>query len=64
MTVQHAPEPVPLQERPVDLLSSLYRNIGISAVAAALESSARRQQKPAPIRTMDLPAILRSEESA
>lgn len=64
MTMQHVPEPVRRPERPVDLLSSLYRNIGISAVAGALESSARRPKKPAPIRTVDLPAILRNEEPA
>jgi len=64
MTMQHAPEPLARQARPVDMLSSLYRNIGISAVAGALESSARRPAKPAPIRPADLPAILRNDETA
>ncbi len=64
MTMQHAPEPVVPQSRSTDLLSSLYRNIGISAVAGALESSARRPRKPAPIRPADLPAILRDDETA
>jgi hypothetical protein len=64
MTMQHAPEPVARQARSADLLSSLYRNIGISAVAGALESSARRPQKPAPIRALDVPAILRNDETA
>lgn len=63
MTMQHAPEPVVRQARP-DLLSSLYRNIGISAVAGALESSARRATKPAPNRPADLPAILRNDDTA
>lgn len=64
MTMQHAPEPVVPSTRPVDLLSPLYRNIGISAVAGALESSARRPKKPVPNRIVDLPAILRNDETA
>ncbi len=64
MTMQHAPEPVIRRARPVDLLSSFYRNIGISAVAGALESSARRATKPTPIRPADLPAILRNDDTA
>jgi len=63
MTMQHAPEPVVRQVRHVDLLSSLYRDIGISAVVAALESSARRPKKAAPVRVADLPAILRNDEA-
>ena len=46
-----------------DLISRLYREIGISAVAAALEASAHKPQKPLPSRK-DVPAILRSEEAA
>jgi hypothetical protein len=64
MTMQHAPEPAIRQARPADLLSSHYRNIGISAVAGALESSARRPKKPAPVREVDLPAILRDDTTA
>lgn len=64
MTMQHAPEPVLRQARSADLLSSLYRNIGISAVAGALESSAHRPKKPAPIRPSDVPAVLRNDETA
>jgi hypothetical protein len=63
MTMQHASEPVTRPAHSVDLLSSLYRNIGISAVAGALESSARRPQKPAPIRPADVPAILRNDDT-
>jgi hypothetical protein len=64
MTMQHTPEPVEQKAQSPDLLSCLYRNIGISAVAGALESSARRPKKPAPSRTVDLPAILRDDETA
>ncbi|WP_026608251.1 hypothetical protein [Methylocapsa acidiphila] len=46
-----------------DLLSRLYREIGISAVAAALEST-RKPQKPAQVQTQPLPAILRDDEAA
>jgi hypothetical protein len=46
-----------------DLISRLYREIGISAVAAALAATARKPQKPAPNRK-DIPAILRDDEAA
>lgn len=49
---------------PRDLLSRLYREIGISAVAAALESSAREQKKPAPVRPAEFPAFLRDDRAA
>lgn len=49
--------------RPSDLLSRLYREIGISAVAAALEATARKPQKSAPSRK-DIPAVLRDGEAA
>lgn len=62
MTTPHAQEPVVRQARPADLLSKLYRDIGISAVAGALESSARRPKKPTPIRAADVPAILRNDD--
>jgi len=48
---------------PRDLISRLYREIGISAVAAALEAIARKPQKPLPSRK-DLPAVLRGDEAA
>jgi len=46
-----------------DLISRLYREIGISAVAAALEATARKPQKPGPNRK-DIPAVLRGDEAA
>lgn len=46
-----------------DLISRLYREIGISAVAAALEATARKPQKPLPSRK-DIPAVLRGDEAA
>lgn len=49
---------------PRDLLARLYREIGISAVAAALESSARKPQKAPQIRTSEIPAVLRDDEAA
>jgi hypothetical protein len=52
------------QNGPRDLLSRLYREIGISAVAAALESSARKPQKAEPVRPQEIPAILRDDEAA
>ena len=51
------------QNGPRDLISRLYREIGISAVAAALEATSRKQQKPLPNRK-DIPAVLRGEEAA
>ncbi len=65
MTEQNAsPKPAAPQNGPHDLLSRLYREIGISAVAAALELSVRKPQKPAQIQKQDLPAILRDSEAA
>jgi hypothetical protein len=52
-----------VESRPQDLLARLYREIGISAVAAALEASRRMTQKPNHKRK-DIPAVLRSEEVA
>jgi hypothetical protein len=49
--------------RPRDLLSRLYREIGISAVAAALEATARTPQKPSQKRK-EIPAVLRNDEAA
>ena len=51
------------QERPHDLISRLYREIGISAVAAALEAASHQPQKPSPVRK-DIPAVLRNDEAA
>ena len=62
-TDQNIPQKVPATNRPVDLLSRLYREIGISAVAAALEATARKPQKSAPSRN-DIPAVLRDDEAA
>lgn len=49
--------------RPRDLISRLYREIGISAVAAALEAGAAKPKKPAPARK-DYPPFLRNDEAA
>lgn len=46
-----------------DLISRLYREIGISAVAAALVPASLKPQKATPSRK-DLPAILRDDEAA
>ena len=51
------------ENRPRDLIANLYREIGISAVAAALEAGARKTQKPGPSRR-EIPAVLRGEEAA
>jgi hypothetical protein len=47
--------------RPRDLLSKLYREIGIPAVAAALEAGG--QQKPSQGH-QDIPPVLRNDEAA
>jgi hypothetical protein len=62
-TDQNIPQKVAASNRPPDLLSRLYREIGISAVAAALEATARKPQKSAPSRK-DIPAMLRDGEAA
>ncbi|MBO0733784.1 MAG: hypothetical protein J2P49_05590 [Methylocapsa sp.] len=52
--------------RPRDLLSRLYREIGISAVAAALEASVRadhREQKSGQTRK-DISSVPRNNEAA
>lgn len=46
--------------RPRDLISGLYREIGISAVAAALEATAPKSQYALPSRK-DIPVIQRAE---
>jgi hypothetical protein len=60
---QNAMQSVAAAGRPRDLLSKLYREIGISAVAGALEASARKPQKPNQSRK-DIAAVLRSDEAA
>jgi hypothetical protein len=62
-TDQNIPQKAAASNRPTDLISRLYREIGISAVAAALEATARKPQKPAPSRK-DIPAVLRDDEAA
>jgi hypothetical protein len=47
-----------------DLLARLYREIGISAVAAALQMSVQKPEKPARPDPASLPAILRDEDIA
>jgi len=63
-TKQQVLETAPAAEsRPRDLIARLYREIGISAVAAALEAGARQPQKPSQGRR-EIPAVLRGEEAA
>lgn len=52
---------------PHDLLAGLYREIGISAVAAALDAISKPLTPAAPLEHLDdhrLPAILRSDDLA
>jgi hypothetical protein len=62
-TDQNIPQKAAAPNRPADLLSRLYREIGISAVAAALEVTARKPQKSAPSHK-DIPAVLSDDEAA
>jgi hypothetical protein len=62
-TDQNIPQKAAVSNQPSDLLSRLYREIGISAVAAALEATAHKPQKPAPSRK-GIPAVLRDDEAA
>ncbi|MCI0467466.1 MAG: hypothetical protein L0Y57_10755 [Beijerinckiaceae bacterium] len=62
-TEQNALTTAAASGRPRDLISKLYREIGISAVAAALEATSRKPQKPVQSRR-DIPAVLRGEEAA
>jgi hypothetical protein len=59
-----SPKTAVRENGPRDLLSRLYREIGISAVAAALESSARKPQKAAQAPRQEAPAVLRDDEAA
>jgi hypothetical protein len=63
VTEQNIPQPAAATGRSRDLLSKLYREIGISAVVAALEATARKPQKSVHNRK-DLPAVLRGDEAA
>jgi hypothetical protein len=51
------------QGRRVDLQAKLYREIGISAVAAAVEWT-RRPQKVTRAPTVEIPAVLRDTDAA
>jgi hypothetical protein len=62
-TEQNAAQSAAGSNRPRDLISKLYREIGISAVAAALEAIARKPQKPGQSRK-DVPGVLRNDEAA
>jgi len=62
-TDQNIPQKAAASNRPADLLSRLYREIGISAVAAALEATARKPQKP-PQSGKDISALHRDDEAA
>lgn len=62
MTHKDQPEQAAPRNGPRDLLSRLYREIGISAVAAALESTKR--PAAAPIENAKNPAVLREEKAA
>ena len=62
-TNQNIPQKAAASNQAPDLIARLYREIGISAVAAALEATTRKQQKPAPSRK-DIPAVLRDGEAA
>jgi hypothetical protein len=46
-----------------DLISGLYRKIGISAVAAVLEATASKSQNSVPSRK-DIPTVLHGEVAA
>jgi hypothetical protein len=61
ITEQNIPQPAAATGRSRDLLSKLYREIGISAVVAALEAT-HKPQKPVHNRK-DLPAVLRDDEA-
>ncbi len=62
-TDQNVSQKTAASNRPLDLISRLYREIGISAVAAALEAAAHKPQKP-PQNRKDIPVALRNDEAA
>lgn len=58
-------QPVPPQVQDArDLQARLYREIGISAVTAALQMRDIRPQAEKPLSISDIPAILRGEDLA
>lgn len=59
---RNTPQAAPI-DRPYDLLARLYREIGISAVAAALQATSRKPQKQNQVRR-EIPAVLRNDEAA
>ncbi|MGQ0445450.1 MAG: hypothetical protein ACT4O2_10080 [Beijerinckiaceae bacterium] len=62
-TDQNIPQKAAALNRPADLLARLYREIGISAVAAALEATARKPPK-SPQRSTDIATPRREDEAA
>jgi hypothetical protein len=54
----------PPQEDARDLLSRLYREIGISAVAAALELTTHKSAPKAELTAEQMPAILKDDMAA
>ena len=62
-TDQNVSQKTAASNRPLDLISRLYREIGISAVAAALEATAQKPQKP-PRSRNDILVVLRDNEAA
>ncbi len=57
--------PQPNREDARELLTRLYRDIGISAVAAALHVTNEADRRSQPVRKLeDLPAILRGDDLA
>ena len=47
-----------------DLQAKLYREIGISAVAAALRFTTQPDTPPQPVQVHPIPAVLRSDDLA
>ena len=66
MTTAAAPAPTPTPRQDArDLLALLYREIGISAVAAALQVSIDVERRGAPMPKADpLPDVLRGNDIA
>jgi hypothetical protein len=62
-TDQNVPQKAEAPNRPRDMLSRLYREIGIPAVAAALEAPASKPLNP-PQSREDIPPVHRADEAA
>jgi len=62
-TNQQISKSATVSQGPRDLISRLYREIGISAVAAALEAASSKAAKPLPARK-DIISRLRGDEAA